>query len=383
MKHLDLIATATFGMESQVAYELKQLGYDDQHVEGGRVTFRGDMAAIARTNIWLRVADRVLLRVGEFPARTFDELYDRTRALPWADLIALDGAIPVDGKSVKSQLSSVPAVQGVVKKAIVDALAERHHVQTLPETGARYRVLVALLDDVATLTLDTSGDGLHKRGYRQLAATAPIKETLAAGLISLSRWRPEQPFADPLCGSGTLPIEAAMQALNIAPGARRRFDAEGWDCVGEKVWTDARREADDLACMDRAIDIEGTDISENVLALARHHAYLMGLERHIRFACKPVKDWRPSAEYGAIITNPPYGERMGDAAEVERLYKDMGEAFLGHSTWSFFVLTAYERFERPFGRPAARKRKLYNGRLRCDFFQYPGPRPPRITPPVI
>lgn len=377
MKQVDLIATAAFGLEASVAYELKKLGYEDQHVEPGRVTFRGDLSAIARANMFLRVADRVQLRIGEFPARTFDELFDGVRALPWGDWLAEDAEFPVDGKSVKSTLSSVPAVQGVVKKAIAESMAARYGRAISPETGARAKILVALLEDVATLTLDTSGEGLHKRGYRPLTAAAPLKETMAAGLLSIARWHPDRPFVDPLCGSGTLPLEAAMQALNIAPGKLRRFDAELWGSLPPQIWREARKEALDGETRHRDIDISGSDIDEGVLQLARKHADILGLSRRIRFERFPVKNFHHDGEYGFIITNPPYGERLGETAAVEQLYQEMGMAFARVPTWSVYVLTAFERFERPFGRVAAKKRKLFNGGLRCDLFSYPGPRRPR------
>ena len=387
MKRIDLIATAAFGLESEVAYELRKLGYEDQQVEGGRITFRGDVRAIARTNLWLRTADRVQLRMGEFPARTFDELYDQVRALPWADILPEDACFPVDGKSVKSQLSSVPAVQGVVKKAIVDALAARYQRKVLPETGARYRCQVALLKDVATLTIDTTGDGLHKRGYRPIVAPAPLKETLAAGLILVSRWHPDRPFADPLCGSGTLPLEAAMIGLNRAPGRYRGFDAEAWPLVPSEVWQEAREEADDLLQRDRKLQIFGWDSSPEAIKLARFHAEQAGLADHVRFDVRSVKDFQLPNEpeggsYGFIVTNPPYGERLGEEKEVEQLYREMGEAFARYPTWSAFVLTSFERFEHFYGKPAAKKRKLYNGRIRCDLYQYPGPRRPRPQVPA-
>lgn len=377
MARIDLIATAAFGLESQVAYELKQLGYEDQQVEQGRVTFAGDLAAIARSNLWLRVADRVLLRVGEFRATDFDALYDQVRALDWGALLSEDACFPVDGKSVKSQLSSVPAVQSVTKKAIVDALSARYGRAQLPETGPRYKVLVSLLNDVATLTIDTTGEGLHKRGYRTLVATAPLKETLAAGLVSLARWRPERPFADPLCGSGTLPIEAALIGLNVAPGKFRRFDAEHWPFIPERVWREARQEAIAAERRDRTLAITGSDVDPAVLELARLHAKQAGVADRVRFVQRPVTAFAPEGEYGVIVTNPPYGERLAEAREVEQLYGEMGEAFSRAPSWSVYVLTAFEQFERFYGKRADKKRKLYNGRLRCDLYQYFGPRPPR------
>ncbi|MDB5098080.1 MAG: rRNA ((2)-)-methyltransferase [Cyanobacteria bacterium RYN_339] len=380
MDKVDLIATAAFGLEASVAYELKQLGYTDQHVEPGRITFRADYTAIARANMFLRVADRVLLRVGEFPASTFDELFDGVRYLPWGDWLAEDAYFPVDGKSVKSTLTSVPAVQGVVKKAIADAMAERYGRATSPETGDRAKILVSLLEDVATLTIDTSGEGLHKRGYRPLNVTAPLKETLAAGLISIARWFPDRPFADPLCGSGTLPIEAAMIAQKIAPGKLRRFDAEHWPVLPAQLWRDVRTEALDKEDRRVEFDIQGSDIDPTVLEYARKHADVVGLGRRIRFEQTAVKDFKPTSEYGWIITNPPYGERLGTAAEVEELYRQMGEAFQADApTWSVYVLTGYERFERFYDKVAAKKRKLYNGQIRCDLYAYPGPRKPRFT----
>jgi putative N6-adenine-specific DNA methylase len=378
MDKVDLIATAAFGLEASVAYELKQLGYVDQHVEPGRITFRAEPSAIARANMFCRVADRILLRVGEFPARTFDELFDGVKALPWGDWLAEDAYFPVDGKSVKSTLTSVPAVQGVVKKAIADAMAARYGRATSPETGERAKILVSLLEDVATLTIDTSGEGLHKRGYRPLTAPAPLKETLAAGLISIARWFPDRPFADPLCGSGTLPIEAAMIAQKIAPGKLRRFDAEHWPVLPEQLWRDVRMEALDGEDRRAEIDIYGADVDAKVLEYARKHADVVGLGRRIRFEHRPVKDFKPESEYGWIVTNPPYGERLGEAHEVERLYAEMGEAFAREaSTWSVYVLTGYERFERFYGKVAAKKRKLYNGQIRCDLYAYPGPRRPK------
>nr|AHZ45647.1 putative RNA methylase [uncultured bacterium] len=379
MSKVDLIATAAFGLEASVAYELKQLGYDDQHVEPGRVTFRAEIGGIARANMFLRVADRVQLRVGEFPARTFDELFDGVKALPWGDWLAEDAVFPVDGKSVKSTLTSVPAVQGVVKKAIAEALATRYGRAISPETGARAKILVALLEDVATLTIDTSGEGLHKRGYRPHTAAAPLKETLAAGLISLARWFPDRPFADPFCGSGTLPLEAAMIALKIAPGKLRRFDAEGWPAIHERHWRNARREALEGESRANEIEIAGSDIDPGVLNLARRSADVLGLGRRLRFEQVPVKDFKPVGEYGFVVTNPPYGERLGESHEVEAMYHELGLAMQAAPTWSVYVLTANERFERPFGRVAAKKRKLFNGGIRCDLYAYPGPRRPRVV----
>jgi putative N6-adenine-specific DNA methylase len=380
LKRVELIATAAFGLESQVAWEVKNLGYEDQMVEQGRVRFRGDLAAIARANLWLRCADRVQLVLGEFPARTFDELYDGVRAIAWGDLMPVDAGLPVDGKSVKSTLTSVPAIQSITKKAIVDALAAKYGVAQLPETGARHLVLVNVREDVATITLDTSGDGLHKRGYRDLVARAPLKETMAAGLVTLSRWRAGYPFADPLCGSGTIPIEAALFGLDIAPGFRRHFDAEAFGFIPERLWREARAEARDRMKNDRDLIVHGSDVDPAVIQLAERHARRAGVLDNVRFTVAPVATWAPEAEYGVIVTNPPYGERIGEEKEVERLYAEMGLAFGRAPTWSFHVMTAHEQFERFFGRVATKKRKLFNGKLRCDMYQFLGPRRPKIQP---
>lgn len=383
MQQFDLIATAAFGLEAGVAYELKKLGYDDQKTEQGRIVFKGDWSAVARTNLWLRTADRVLLRMGEFPARTFDELFDAIRAMPWADMLPQDAFIHVlEAKSVKSQLTNPPAIQRIVKKAIVEAMLARHGGTVLPETGAHFKIQVSFNQDVALVALDTSGEALHRRGYRELAATAPLKETLAAGLISLARWYPERPFADPLCGSGTIAIEAAQIGLNLAPGLRRHFDAEGWSNMPVTAWREARKEALDLRKRDVQLQIQASDIDPLVLNLAIHNAKMAGVLDQIRFEHKPVKDFVAYGDFGTIVTNPPYGERLGEEHEVEQLYREMGDAFRRNETWSAYVLTSFERFEHFYGKRAEKKRKLYNGRIRCDLYQYPGPRPPRAPRPV-
>ncbi|MEB3221968.1 MAG: class I SAM-dependent RNA methyltransferase [Candidatus Sericytochromatia bacterium] len=377
MARYEVIATAAFGLESQVAWELKALGHEDQMVEQGRVRFRTDEVGIARANVWLRVADRLQLVVGEFPASTFDELYDGVRGLPWADLIARDAALPVDGKSVKSTLTSVPAVQGVVKKAVVDALARRHGLTVLPETGARHRILVALRENLATLTLDLTGDGLHRRGYRDLVGTAPLKETMAAGLVSLARWKGDWPLVDPMCGSGTIAIEAAMQALDLAPGLRRAFDAERFRFMPVTAWKAAREEASDRARADRDVRVFASDRDPEALALAERHARQAGVAAAVRLSRAPVRDLAPVEGRGLIVTNPPYAERLGDGPEVESLYRQMGEVFGRLPGWAIHVLCAHEGFERHYGRMADKRRKLYNGNLRCQLFQYRAARPPR------
>lgn len=373
---IELIATAAMGLEAVVARQVKALGYTDVQVDNGKVTFRGDTGAICRANLWLRSADRVLVKLGEFPATDFDQLFEETKALSWPDWLPKNAAFPVNGKSQKSQLSSVPACQSVVKKAVVESLKDHYHLEWFPEDGPKYVIEVSLYKDVATLTLDTSGPGLHKRGYRELSAPAPLKETLAAALVELSYWNPDRVLLDPFCGSGTIPIEAALIGLNIAPGLGRKFAAEEWPTVPKDLWQRAREEARDLARWDRKLSILGTDIDGKVLSMAKYHARRAGVKEHTRFLELPVSKVRTSHEYGCIICNPPYGERLGDREKAEQIYREMGRAFAPLETWSIYVLTAHQGFEKYYGRRADRKRKLYNGRIRCDYYQYFGPRPP-------
>jgi putative N6-adenine-specific DNA methylase len=375
MAKIELIATAAFGLEAVVVKELKELGYDDQMVENGRVTFRGDEEALARSNMWLRSADRVLLKMGEFTATTFEELFQQTKSLPWPDWLPLDAEFPVDGKSIKSKLFSISDCQAIVKKAVVEKMKEKYKKDWFEESGPRYKIEVGLLKDRATLTIDTSGAGLHKRGYRELTAKAPLRETLAAALVKLSKWPAERVLADPFCGSGTIPIEAALMGLNIAPGIKRRFAAEAWPTIGSNVWRTAREEAKDAIVKDRTLRIVATDIDEKVLSLARHHARKAGVENHIHFQNLPFSEFRSRYEHGFIICNPPYGERMGDVQEAEALYKEMRQVMETLPTWSFFVITSYLDFEHIFGRLASKKRKLYNGRILVHYYQYRGPEP--------
>lgn len=378
MSKLDLIATCAFGLESVLADEIKALGYTDTKVENGKVTFTADEEAIARCNIWLRTADRVLLKIGEFEANTFDELFEKTKALPWQDFIPEDGNFPVSkAKSVKSKLFSLSDSQAIIKKAVVEKLKKRYGVQWFSETGPLYSIRVSLLKDIATLSIDTSGPGLHKRGYRKLNNEAPIKETLAAGLVLLSKWKPDRQFIDPMCGSGTIPVEAAMIGLNIAPGKSRRFVSEDWPIIPQRVWKQAREEAEDLVIRDADFRILGSDIDGNVLRNARHNIELFGLEKFVCFQKLPVSELKSSKKYGYIICNPPYGERIGEIREVERLYREMGKVFSELDTWSYFIITAHPDFQRLFGRKADKNRKLYNGRILCYYYQYFGPRPPR------
>lgn len=382
MQKVELIATATFGLEAVVAEEVKQLGYQDVQVENGKVTFTADMSAIPRTNLWLRTADRVRLKIGEFQATTFDELFEQTKALPWAEWIPEDGAFPVEGKSVKSTLFSVSDCQAIVKKAIVENLKQTYRRDWFEETGPLYKIEVSLLKDIATLTIDTSGPGLHKRGYRQLIGPAPLKETLAAALILLSRWKPDRVLYDPFCGSGTIPIEAALIGQNIAPGMNREFASEQWPAIPKALWRDARAETHDLAAYDRKLEIIGTDIDEAVLKVARHNAVEAAVEEQIHFQRMGVNEWSTRRKYGYLIANPPYGERLSERPELSGLYRDLRTLMQQLDTWSFYVLTSDERFEKEMGRTASKKRKLYNGNIKVDYFQFFGPRPPR-TQPVI
>lgn len=372
-----LQATTAFGLEAVVKRELEQLGYPPVRTENGYVEFEGDATAIARTNLWLRSADRVVVVVGRFRATTFDELFEGTKALPWADLLPESAEFPVNGKSVRSTLSSVPACQSIVKKAIVESLKQRYHQEVFAESGSRYSIEVSLLKDEATLTLDTSGAGLHKRGYRMLTAAAPIRETLAAALVQLSRWGPHRPFADPLCGSGTIAIEAAMIGRNLAPGLARSFASENWLMMPQGVWQQARDEAAAAARPDVALDIVASDVDTEVLSLARFHVKKAGVADCVRVEQKNVRVFHPEQPYGCVVTNPPYGERMGEQSEVHTLYRTMGKAFGALDTWSVFVITSDIDFERRFGRRADKKRKLYNGRIQTNLYQYLGPLPPR------
>ena len=377
MEKVTLIATSTFGLEAIVADEVRSLGFTDVKVENGKVEFTGDFSSIAKANLWLRTADRIRVKIAEFKATTFDELFEKTKALSWADWIPRNAHFPVEGKSVKSKLFSVSDCQAITKKAIVESLKNTYKMNWFEETGPTYKIEVALLKDKATLTIDTSGSGLHKRGYREWIGTAPLKETMAAALIQLAKWTPDRPLHDPFCGSGTIPIEAALIGKNIAPGMNREFVSEKWDIIPKEIWRNARKETHDLAKYDQPLEIIGSDIDENVLNIARRNAEEAMIEEDIRFQKMPMKAISSEHKYGAIICNPPYGERLSDLKEVEQLYKKMGEVFTRFDQWSYYVLTSHERFEQLFGKPATKKRKLYNGNIKVDYYQYFGPLPPK------
>ena len=375
MSQLELIATTAFGLEAIVSRELKSLGYTDQTVEDGRVTFAGDESAICRANLWLRCAERVLLKMGSFEALDFGQLFEETRALPWADWLSEDACFPVRGKSVRSQLHSVPDCQSIVKKAIVEKLKQSHKRSWFEETGPTCAVEVSILKDRVTLAIDTTGVGLHKRGYRKLTGTAPLRETLAAALVQLSYWRSGRPFLDPFCGTGTIPIEATLIARNMAPGLNRPFAAEQWRRIPKMTWHDAREQARASTLDDLPQRLIATDYDDKSLSLARYHARRAGVEESIHFQRKDFQELRIRQKYGCLICNPPYGERVGDQDEAERIYRQMQPAFAELETWSIYVLTAHSEFERLFDRRADRRRKLYNGRIPCTYYQFHGPRP--------
>ena len=377
MSTYTLIATAAMGLEAIVAKEVKELGYECR-VDNGKVIFKGDETAIARANMWLRTADRIKILVGDFKAYSFDELFENTKKLPWENFLPVDAEFPVQGKSVKSKLYSVPDCQAIVKKAIVERLRTAYkRTSWLDETGPLFKIEVAIHKDVASITLDTSGQGLHKRGYRIGQGEAPLKETLAAALIQLTTWNPDRPFVDPFCGSGTIPIEAALIGQNIAPGFNREFLSENWPLMPTEVWEKTRMEAEDLANYDQPLEILGTDIDHRMIEVSKENAMEAGLGDLVKFKQMQVRDFTSELEYGIIVGNPPYGERLGERKDVERMYQEMGKAFEKLDTWSVYMMTSHENFEQVYGKQATKKRKLFNGFIRTDFYQYFGPRPPR------
>ena len=373
MQKYQLMATAAAGIEALVGKELRRLGYDTQ-VENGRVRYQGDMRDILTTNLWLRTADRVKIIVGEFTARTFDELFEQTKALPWESFLPVDAEFPVEGRSHHSQLHNVPSVQAIVKKAIVQRLSEVYHRRTrLPETGALYPLEVAINKDQVMLTLDTTGDSLFKRGYRRNKGGAPLKENMAAALVLLAHWFTDNPFVDPVCGSGTIPIEAALIGHNIAPGINRSFACEQWTNLTPAGLSDeVRDEADAQADYDVELDIHGYDIDQNMIDIAQENCRAAGLTHDITFKQLAVKDWHTDKINGVIVANPPYGERLSDHEAVHELYRQMGDIYRPMTTWSKYILTADLELEKYYGAPATKRRKLYNGALRTDLFQYWG-----------
>ena len=378
-KEYNLIATAAAGIEALVGKELRNLGIDCQ-VENGRARFKGNLETIATANLWLRTADRVKIIVGEFDAFTFDELFEKVKAIAWEDYLPMDAEFPVAGRSIKSNLYSVPDCQSITKKAIVERLREVYHRPArvpLPETGALFQLEVALLKDHVVLTLDTTGPSLFKRGYRLEKGGAPLKENMAAALVMLTNWRKDRPFYDPVCGSGTLCIEAALIGHNIAPGFNRDFACEAWDWFDAAVFDKVRSVADEAADYDIELDIAGSDINGRMIEIAQANAEEIGLGDSIQFKQQAVKDFKTEKEYGVIVANPPYGERLCEEEQVRVLYREMGEVFRPLKTWSKYILTSDLAFEEFYGAKATKKRKLYNGAIRTDLFQYWGERPPR------
>jgi putative N6-adenine-specific DNA methylase len=373
-----IIATAAFGLESIVVRELKKLGYENLAVENGRISFTGDERDVARCNIWLRTADRVLIEVARFNTIDFEDLFQGTLKVPWENIVPNDGKMHITGKTVRSKLFSLSACQSVVKKAVIEAMKRKYGPSEFPETGPVYKIEVSLINDVASLTIDTTGPGLHKRGYRQDAGEAPLRETLAAGIVLLSGWKPDRVLADPLCGSGTIAIEAALIGKNIAPGLKRSFVSETWWQIPEPIWSSVREEAREQI-NDISFQILASDIDALVLRKARGNAERAGVSDLIAFQKLSVDEFRSRKNYGYIICNPPYGERLSETNEVEELYRTMGQTFSQLDTWSFFILTAHSGFQQSFGKKAMRNRKLYNGMIQCYLYEYFGPKPQKKT----
>ena len=369
-------AAASFGLESLVRDEVEALGIRGTRVEDRRVHFDATAAEIARCNLWLRTADRLFVTLGQFPSPDFDALYDGVRRVPWRDWLGPDGAVTVEAVSTKSRLTAVPSLQSVTKRAIVDTVSP---ASRMPESGPRYEVHVQLRDDVATVSLDTTGPGLHKRGYRRHAGDAPLRENLAAAMVMLSRWDPSRPLADPVCGSGTIPIEAALVAARAAPGLNRTFAAESWPAFPASAWKEERASAAEALVQARARGLElcliGSDQDPAMVSAARANAESAGVSSLVQFHAAPASRFSPAGDHGCLVCNPPYGERLGSEQEAQELARELGKLYRALPSWSFFVLSAREDFPKFFGSRPSRNRKLYNGALRCWLYQYFGPLP--------
>ena len=374
MTQYNIIATSAFGLESILSWELRDLGYHDLQVENGRVAFRGGEDDIMLCNVRLRTADRILIRMAQFTALDFEELFQGVLAVPWEEIIPLDGFMHVTGSSRNSKLFSVRDCQSITKKAVVEAMKRKHTLERFPEQGPTYKIDVSLVKDTATVTLDTTGPGLHKRGYRQDQGEAPLKETLAAAMVMISRWDPDRVLADPFCGSGTIPIEAALMGLNIAPGLNRTFTCESWPGMPARAADLAREEARDLE-RKVPLTIYGSDHDRKMIRQAMANADRAGVEGEIVFQTKPVHEFSSKKRYGCVVTNPPYGERMGEKGAAEDVYAALGELRHKLEDWSWFVLTAHPGFEKHFTAKADKNRKLYNGKIKCYLHQYLGPLP--------
>ena len=379
MSKIELVAPCHFGLEAVLKKEILDLGYEIVRVEDGRVTFAGDEDAICRANIFLRTAERILLKVGQLHAVTFDELFEGIKALPWENYIPSDGKFWVaKASSVKSKLFSPSDIQSIVKKAIVERLKGVYSLQWFPETGAEYPIRISFMKDEAVVCLDTTGLSLHKRGYRTMVSKAPIKETLAAALLMLTPWHKDRILVDPFCGSGTFPIEAAMMAANMAPGMNRSFLSEDWkNIIKRKCWYDAMDEANDLLDDTVKVDIQGYDIDGDIVKAARANAQSAGVDHMIHFQQRPVNALSHPKKYGFIISNPPYGERIEEKKNLPALYTEIGERFAALDAWSMYLITSYEDAEKYIGRKADKNRKIYNGMLKTYFYQFMGPRPPK------
>lgn len=379
MNKFELIAPCHFGLESVLKKEITDLGYNILLVEDGRVTFEGDEEAVCRANIFLRTTERIMIKIGRFRAETFDELFEKTKILDWERYIPSDGKFWVTkASSIKSKLFSPSDIQRIVKKAMVEKLKDKYSIEWFSESGNEYPIRVFLFKDEVTIALDTSGESLHKRGYRKLTAKAPITETLAAALILLTPWNRDRILIDPFCGSGTFPIEAAMMAANIAPGMNREFTAEKWtNVIDKKHWYEAINEANDLADFDRKTDIQGSDIDAQIVRAARENAREAGVEHMIHFQQKPVNIVSHAKKYGFIITNPPYGERIEDKENLPQLYREIGNLYRKLDSWSAYIITAYDKAENDMGIKADKNRKIYNGMMKTYFYQFMGPKPPK------
>ncbi|MGN0466339.1 MAG: class I SAM-dependent RNA methyltransferase [Lachnospiraceae bacterium] len=379
MGKMELIAPCHFGLEAVLKREIIDIGYDIIKVEDGRIVYLGDEEALVRGNIFLRSAERILLKVAEFEARTFEELFENTKEIPWEDYLPKDAKFWVTkASSIKSKLFSSSDIQSIVKKAIVERMKRTYHQNWFEESGASYPIRVFLYKDRVTVALDTSGDSLHKRGYRLLHGKAPLSETLASALILLTPWKKDRILVDPFCGSGTFPIEAALIGTNRAPGMNRKFEAQNWEnLIEKKIWTDAREEAYDLIDDSIKMDIQGYDIDYKMLKIARENAKMAGVDKHIHFQERPVSELSHPKKYGFIITNPPYGERLEEKKDLPMLYGQIGDVFSKLDTWSKYVLTAYEDAEKYIGKKATKNRKIYNGMMKTYLYQYLGPKPPR------
>ena len=379
MSRYEFIAPCHFGLESVLKQEITDLGYEITETQDGRVSFAGDERAFCRANIGLRTAERVLWKIASFKATTFEELFQATKAVSWSDILPADSKFWVaKATSVKSALYSPSDIQSIMKKAIVESMKESYHIAWFPETGNEYPIRVSVLKDEFTVGIDTSGDSLHKRGYRKLVGKAPISETLAAALIKLTPWNKDRILVDPFCGSGTIPIEAALMGLRIAPGVNRSFQAEKFrERIPSKLWAEAREEAKSAELHDVKLEIQGFDIDRDAIKIARQNAEAAGVAGQIHFQVRPMQELSHPKKYGFIITNPPYGERLEEKAALPALYRDIGTTFAKLDTWSYYLITSYEDAQRYIGRQAAKNRKIYNGMIRTYFYQYPGPKPPR------